>query len=90
MSTETLWSITLVVGLVVAVVAWGLLHLFYRQVRRIEAGSELIWEAGKEVARNTATTWQLGAVSQQLGDLSQETGRHEALLRTGSSAVREA
>lgn len=90
MSTEALWGVTLVVGLVVAVVAWGLLHAFLLQVRRIEAGAEQVWEAGKQVARNTATTWQLGTLSAELDELTREALRHDALLRTGSSAPREA
>lgn len=81
MSTELLWSITLVVGLVVSVVAWVLLHMFLVQVRRIEEGSQRVWEAGKQVARNTATTWQLGALSVELDDLTREALRHDALLR---------
>lgn len=87
MSTETLWIITLVLGLVVAVVAWVLLQLFYTQVRRIEAHSLRVWETGKQVARNTATTWQLGALSAELGGLEEEVSRHEALLRATSPGL---
>lgn len=89
MSTETLWIITLVVGLVVAVIAWTLLHLFLVQVRRIEEGSKEVWGAGKQVARNTATTWQLNTLSVELNDLTREALRHDALLRTGSSGPSE-
>ena len=83
MSTEALWGITLAVGLVVAVVAWVLLHLFYVQVKRIEDGSARIWMAGKGVARNTATTWQLGVLSADLDDLTIEALHHDTLLRSG-------
>lgn len=81
MSTEALWGLTLVVGLVVSVVAWLLLHRFLVEVRRIEAGSLRVWEAGKQVARNTATTWQLGTLSVELDELTREALRHDALLR---------
>lgn len=90
MSTDTLWAITLVVGLVVAGIAWGLLHLFLVQVRRIEAGSQLVWGAGKQVARNTATTWQLDSTAVQLDLLTKEALRHDHFLRTGTSELREA
>lgn len=80
MSTHALWWLTLGLGLVVAVVAVILLQLFYRQVRRIEAGSEAIWEMGKQVARNTATTWMLHQTTVRLDGLTEEALRHDALL----------
>lgn len=85
MSTEALWGITLVVGLVVAIVAWVLLHMFLVQVRRIEDGTSRVWDAGKQVARNTATTWQLGVLAADLDDLTREALQHDALLRTGAT-----
>ena len=80
MSTNAVWWMTLGIGLVVAVIAVVLLQLFYRQVRRIEAGSEAIWQAGKEVARNTATTWMLHQTTVRLDGLSDEARRHDAGL----------
>lgn len=82
MSTNSLWWMTLGLGLVVSAVAVVLLHLLLRQVHRVEEGSAAIWKAGKEVARNTATTWLLHATSQQLDTLAEEAGRHEELLRS--------
>lgn len=81
MSTEALWWISLGLGLVVAVVAVVLLQLFLRQVHRIERGAAAVWTAGKEVARNTATTWMLERTSQDLDALTEEALRHDALLR---------
>lgn len=80
MSTNAVWWMTLGIGLVVAVIAVVLLQLFYRQVRRIEAGSEAIWQAGKEVARNTATTWMLHQTTVRLDGLTDEALRHDAFL----------
>ena len=80
MSTNAVWWMTLGLGLVVALVAVVLLQLFYHQVRRIEAGSDAIWEAGKQVARNTATTWMLHQTTVRLDDLTEEALRHDALL----------
>ncbi|MDH3293972.1 MAG: hypothetical protein OER95_06575 [Acidimicrobiia bacterium] len=80
MSTEALWWLTLGLGLVVALVAVVLLQLFYNQVRRVEAGSEAIWEAGKQVARNTATTWMLHQTTVRLDALTAEALEHNAFL----------
>jgi hypothetical protein len=80
MSTHALWWMTLGLGLVVALVAVVLLQLFYRQVRRIEDDSLAIWEMGKQVARNTATTWMLHQTTVRLDALTDEAMRHDAFL----------
>lgn len=82
MSTNALWWITLVAGLVVAIVAVILLQTFLNQVKRVERGSEAVWEAAKPVARNTATTWMLTQTSVRLDRLTEEALRHDALLRS--------
>lgn len=81
MSRDGYWFLALVLGLVVAVVAVALLETLFRQVRRVERGAEAVWEAGKQVARNTATTWLLAETSARLDELSAEAGRHGQLLR---------
>ncbi len=81
MSTNGYWAISLLLGLVVAVVAVVLLQLFLNRLRRIERGAEAIWESGKLVARNTATTWMLGTTSDKLDALTAEALRHDAFLR---------
>lgn len=80
MSTNALWAIALGLGLVVSVVAVVLLQLFLNQVRRIERGADAIWTTGKQVARNTATTWLLERTSARLDDLTEEALRHQDLL----------
>ena len=80
MSTNALWWLTLGLGLAVALIAVVLLQIFYRLVRRIEAGSEAIWETGKKVARNTATTWMLHQTTVRLDSLTDEALRHDAFL----------
>jgi hypothetical protein len=84
MSDVTLWWIALAVGAVVLVVALVLLQTLYVQLRKIEDGADAIWKAGKQVARNTATTWQLGVTSRGLDALTEEALRHDAFLRTGA------
>lgn len=86
MSTNALWWLSLGLGLVVAVVAVVLLELFYRQVRRIERGSDAIWETGKQVARNTATTWMLHQTTVRLDALTEEALRHDAFLDAAGGA----
>lgn len=81
MSTNTLWAITLALGLVVSLAAVVLLQMFLNQVYRVELGSQAIWETGKQVARNTATTWMLGQTSQRLDLLTEEALRHDEFLR---------
>lgn len=80
MSTNAAWWLTLGLGLVVAIVAVVLLEVFYRKVRTVEAGTAAIWAMGKEVARNTATTWMLGQTPERLDRLTEEALRHDALL----------
>lgn len=81
MSDQSLWWIALGLGLVVSIVAVVLLQIFLRQVHRIERGSLAIWRAGKQVAANTATSWQLGETAVRLDALTEEALRHDALLR---------
>ena len=86
MSTNALWWLTLGLGLAVALIAVVLLQIFYRLVRRIEAGSEAIWETGKKVARNTATTWMLHQTTVRLDSLTDEALRHDAFLDEAMAA----
>lgn len=80
MSTHALWWLTLLLGLVVALVAVALLQVMYRKVRRIESGAEAIWETGKQVARNTATTWMLHQTTVRLDVFTDEALQHDAFL----------
>ena len=89
MSDEAWWSLCLGLGLVVALVAVALLEAFLRQVHRIEHDAGLVWQAGKEVARNTATTWLLPETSRRLDLLTGEAMEHVALLTPASEAPGE-
>ena len=73
-------------GLVVAVVAVVLLEVFLRSVHRVERAAEAVWQAGKEVARNTATTWLLPETSKRLDVLTDEAMQHVALLTPAAPA----
>lgn len=90
MSDEGYWAIALVLGLVVAVVAVVLLETFLRQVHRVERGAEAVWLAGKQVARNTATTWLLPETSRRLDVLTDEANKHVELLTPAVPSSRKA
>ena len=49
----TIWTVSLVLGVVVIAVVVLLLELILRTARRIEAGVGAIWIAGQGVANNT-------------------------------------
>lgn len=77
---ETIWWITLLVGLVVAIVVVALLQTLYRSVKRIETNVIALWEQATRVARNTATTWLLNDTADSLEDLREEARRHDEFL----------
>ncbi len=89
MTDNGYWALALGLGLVVAIVAVVLLETFLREVHRIERGAGLVWTAGKQVARNTATTWLLPKTSDRLTMLTDEAMRHVALLTPPAAAPSE-
>lgn len=82
------WWLAVGLGFVVILVAVALLEYFTRLVEQIETAAEKIWETGKQVAANTATTWQLQATSERLDLLTEEAGRHAELLGAGREESR--
>ena len=80
MTTEGWWWLTLAIGLVVAIVVVVLLHTLYRAVRRIDENVLSVWMMGKQVARNTATTWLLGQTPRIAGEIKAEAVKHAELL----------
>ena len=87
MSTNAVWWLTLALGLVVCLVAVALLQIFYTKVRRIESGATAIWETGKQVARNTATTWMLHQTTVRLDAFTEEAIKHDAFLDEALSSA---
>lgn len=80
-AAETAWWISLGVGLVVAVVVWGLLEALRREVNRIDDNVKSLWTMGKRLAQNTATTHMLASTDELAGELSAEIERHGALVK---------
>ena len=83
MSDTELWWLTLGLGLVVAVVAWILLHTLYVSVKRIDSNVRGVWETATRVAANTATTWLLAATPEAVSILAQELQEHDRLVSGG-------
>lgn len=75
-TNETAWWITLAVGLVVALVVWGLLEVLRRTVLEVERAVNDVWTMGKRVAQNTATTHLLATTKARGGELLVELEEH--------------
>lgn len=75
-TNETLWWITLAVGLVVAVVVWILLERLRRRVDRVDTGVSDVWTMGKRVAQNTSTTYLLEGTKSRGVELLGELQHH--------------
>jgi hypothetical protein len=75
-TNETLWIVTLVVGLVVALVVWLLLEVLRRTVLEVDRAVDDVWTMGKRLAQNTATSHLLQTTKERGGDLLEELGEH--------------
>jgi hypothetical protein len=73
---ETAWWITLGVGLVVALVVWGLLELLRRTVNEVDRAVTDVWTMGKRVAQNTQTSHLLVTTRERGVDLLEELQQH--------------
>lgn len=76
----TLWSVLLVVGVVVLGVVVVLLQRLLQEVTRVDEAAAGVWASATGLARNTATTWQLGQTAAALQAVREEALRHDALL----------
>jgi len=88
MSSTGYWWLALGLGLVVAVVAVGLLSLLLQQVWRVERAAGDVWAAGKQVAGNTANTWVLKNAIVELDRLTDEAKEHKQFLDGSSGGAR--
>jgi hypothetical protein len=67
MSAHTAWVISLIIGLVAALIVAGLLAVLIKAVRDIEASSKGLLEVAGKVGANTANIPQLEATAPVLG-----------------------
>ena len=75
-TNQTLWWITLGVGLVVALVVWGLLEALRRTVNEVDRAVDDVWTMGKRLAQNTATSHLLATTKARGGELLEELEEH--------------
>ncbi len=75
-TNETVWWITLGVGLVVALVVWALLEILRRTVNEVDRAVEDVWTMGKRLAQNTQTTHLLLTTKARGVDLLEEVQEH--------------
>lgn len=73
---QTAWSITLVVGLVVAIVVWILLEVLRRTVLKVEVAAREAWESGRQLEHNTFQTFLLKSTRERGAELVEELGHH--------------
>jgi len=78
-AVETAWWVTIAAGLVVSAVVWFLLEWLRRTVKAIDEAVEGLWQAGKRVAQNTATTHMLRATKNLSEELAEDAERRRAL-----------
>ena len=79
MSTnQSLWWITLAVGLLVAIVVWVLLERLRRAVEGVDRDVSDVWTMGKRVAQNTSTTYLLQTTKARGVELADELEQHRA------------
>ncbi len=72
---QTLWWITLGVGLVVALVVTALLEALRQTVVKVRDSVEVLWTMGTRLAQNTSTTYVLDNTKQRGGELLAELER---------------
>jgi type II secretory pathway component PulF len=77
-TNQTLWWVTLGVGLVVALVVWALLEVLRRTVRDVDRAVTDVWTMGKRVAQNTQTTYLLNTTKERGVELLEELEEHRA------------
>jgi hypothetical protein len=77
-TNQTAWWITLGVGLVVALVVWGLLEVLRRAVNEVDRSVTDVWTMGKRVAQNTQTTYLLETTKARGVELLEELYEHRA------------
>jgi hypothetical protein len=82
-TNQTLWWVTLGVGLVVALVVWGLLEALRRTVLEVERAVDDVWTMGKRLAGNTATTHLLQTTKERGGELLEELEEHRSVTGGG-------
>jgi ABC-type protease/lipase transport system fused ATPase/permease subunit len=82
-TNQTLRWVTLGVGLVVALVVWGLLEALRRTVLEVERAVDDVWTMGKRLAQNTATSHLLATTKERGVELLEELEEHRSTTGGG-------
>ena len=69
MSTNTWWVLALGIGAVVILVVAALLIRIIRAAQSIDRYASDIWDAGQQIAGNTASIWMLGQTNSVAGQI---------------------
>ncbi|MEW6154383.1 MAG: hypothetical protein AB1673_10410 [Actinomycetota bacterium] len=84
---QTMWWITLGLGVVVVSAVILLLGFLSVVVKDIEEGVEEAWAEAGALATQTATTWMLNDTLALAGELKAETQRHADVLSSAAAGV---
>lgn len=77
------WIVALTLGVVVIAVVVALLLRIIRAAQSIDGYASDIWDAGQQIAGNTASIWMLGktnAVAGQILETAQSINEHAAAI----------
>ncbi|MCA1639171.1 MAG: hypothetical protein LC768_12700 [Acidobacteria bacterium] len=69
MDTMTLWTYSLIAGVVVILIVAALLIMLITAARRVDKHAAEIWTAGKHIAGNTVSIWMLNTTNKVAGDI---------------------
>ena len=69
MSANAWWSLSLVLGAVVILVVAALLLRIIRAAQSIDRYASDIWDAGQQIAGNTASIWMLAQTNSVAGQI---------------------
>lgn len=84
-TNETLWWITLGVGLVVALLVWALLEMLRRTVNEVDRAVTDVWTMGKRLAQHTQAAHLLQTTKARGEELADEAERHRAHTTPGGA-----
>ena len=82
MDSVTLWTYSLIAGVVVILIVAVLLLLIIVTARRIDQHAKDIWIAGKNIASNTVSIWMLQETNAVAGHILSGAG---AIVKTASA-----
>ncbi|MGH9223014.1 MAG: hypothetical protein ACRD2W_04350 [Acidimicrobiales bacterium] len=83
---QTMWWITLGLGVVILSAVILLLGFLTIIVKDIDQGVDEAWNEAGKLATQTATTWMLNDTLNLAGELKAETKRHADVLSTAAAS----